>query len=58
MIKSEDPRYPLSDEEIVENFAKIGIEIARRTVAKYRKIENIPSSFDRRKQAKLNGILI
>jgi len=57
LIKSEDPRNPLSDEDIVENFAKIGIQIARRTVAKYRKIENIPSSFDRRKQAKLNGVL-
>ena len=58
LIKSEDPRDPLSDEDIVENFAEIGIEIARRTVAKYRKIEKIPSSFDRRKQAKLNGTLI
>jgi len=57
LIKTEDPGHPLSDEDIVENFAKIGIEIARRTVAKYRKIENIPSSFDRRKQAKLNGML-
>lgn len=58
LIKNEDPTSPLSDEDIVEKFAKLGIEIARRTVAKYRKIENIPSSFDRRKQAKLNGMLI
>ena len=57
MIKAEDPASPLSDEEIVEKFNEMGIKIARRTVAKYRKMDGIPSSFDRRKQAKLQGIL-
>ena len=57
MIKSENPASPLSDEEIVEKFNTMGTKIARRTVAKYRKMDGIPSSFDRRKQAKLQGIL-
>ena len=57
MIKSENPAAPLSDEEIVEKFHTMGTKIARRTVAKYRKMDGIPSSFDRRKQAKLQGIL-
>ena len=55
MIKSEDPMSPLSDEDIVEEFKNIGTNIARRTVAKYRKLENIPSSFDRKKQSVLKG---
>ena len=57
MIKAENPTSPLSDEEIVEKFNSMGTKIARRTVAKYRKMDGIPSSFDRRKQAKLQGIL-
>ena len=57
LIKSENPAAPLSDEEIVEKFDAMGTKIARRTVAKYRKMDGIPSSFDRRKQAKLQGIL-
>ena len=57
MIKAENSALPLSDEEIVEKFNAMGIKIARRTVAKYRKMDGIPSSFDRRKQAKLQGIL-
>ena len=55
LIKSEDPLSPLSDEDIVEKFKNSGTNIARRTVAKYRKLENIPSSFDRKKQSVLKG---
>ena len=36
MVRQEDPRSPLSDEEIVQRLAQQGIHIARRTVAKYR----------------------
>lgn len=57
MIKAENPALPLSDEEIVEKFNAMGTKIARRTVAKYRKMDGIPSSFDRRKHSKLQGIL-
>jgi RNA polymerase sigma-54 factor len=36
VIEAEDKKSPLSDEAIVEELKKKGIEIARRTVAKYR----------------------
>ncbi|NIA21192.1 MAG: RNA polymerase factor sigma-54 [Anaerolineaceae bacterium] len=49
MIDAEDKKHPLSDEEIVARFRTEGIDLARRTVAKYRKILDIPSS-RRRKQ--------
>lgn len=41
LIKTENPESPLSDQEIVELMQKQGIEIARRTIAKYRKILKI-----------------
>lgn len=45
MITSEDPSNPLSDDAIVRILAKENVEIARRTVAKYREQMNIlPSS--------------
>lgn len=45
IIGDEDPRKPLSDQEIVERLAESGITIARRTVAKYREMMKIlPSS--------------
>ena len=48
IIESEDRKSPLSDEEIVEKLKAIGLNIARRTVTKYRKAMNIPSSRQRR----------
>lgn len=48
MIAHEDKATPLSDEEIVERFAGAGFTIARRTVTKYRKMLNIPSSRQRK----------
>jgi len=56
LIESEDPKNPLSDEYIVEIFAKKGIKVARRTVAKYRKLGNIPSSFARKRRNILAGL--
>ncbi len=45
VITKEDPKKPLSDQQIVEILAKENIDIARRTVAKYREMLNIlPSS--------------
>jgi RNA polymerase sigma-54 factor len=41
VIKQEDPKKPLSDNEIVLLLKKQNIKIARRTVAKYREILNI-----------------
>jgi RNA polymerase sigma-54 factor len=36
MVADEDPKNPLTDQQIVEMFAQKGVRIARRTVAKYR----------------------
>ena len=45
LIGREDPKKPLSDQQIVEMLGKENVEIARRTVAKYREMLNIlPSS--------------
>ncbi|MCA0271954.1 MAG: RNA polymerase factor sigma-54 [Proteobacteria bacterium] len=48
MIDQEDSRTPLADTEIQSNLVNEGVDIARRTVAKYRKCMRIPSSFARR----------
>jgi RNA polymerase sigma-54 factor len=42
IIANEDKSNPLSDDEIVVKLKEQGIELARRTVAKYRKIGGIP----------------
>ena len=52
MIDDEAPDAILSDDKIVEILAKDHIDIARRTVAKYREAMNIPSSVQRRKMKK------
>jgi RNA polymerase sigma-54 factor len=36
MVADENPKNPLTDQQIVEMFAQKGVKIARRTVAKYR----------------------
>ncbi|MHC4952682.1 MAG: RNA polymerase factor sigma-54 [Planctomycetota bacterium] len=48
IIGKEDKRSPLSDEQVAETLKKEGLEIARRTVTKYRKALQIPSSRQRR----------
>jgi RNA polymerase sigma-54 factor len=50
LIESESAENVLSDDQIVECLRKEGIEIARRTVAKYRESLNIPSSVQRRRE--------
>jgi len=50
MVDGEKPDDILSDDAIVEALQKEGIDIARRTIAKYREMLNIPSSVQRRKQ--------
>ena len=49
MVDAEDPAAPLSDAAISARFKAEGIEVARRTVAKYRDLLHIPSSGERRK---------
>jgi RNA polymerase sigma-54 factor len=50
MIQDEEPGKVLSDDDIVESLKAGGIDIARRTVAKYREAMNIPSSVQRRRE--------
>ncbi len=55
MIDSEDAKKILSDDRIVEMLNQLGIDIARRTVAKYREALGIPSSVQRRRQKRALG---
>jgi RNA polymerase sigma-54 factor len=48
IVDAEDKEDPLSDDALVEEMAKHGLTVARRTVTKYRKSMNIPSSRQRR----------
>ena len=48
IISGEDPKHPNSDQKIVELLGDQNIEIARRTVAKYREQLRILSSSKRR----------
>ncbi|MDR1487309.1 MAG: RNA polymerase factor sigma-54 [Deltaproteobacteria bacterium] len=48
IISGEDPKKPLSDQRIVEILHGSNINIARRTVAKYREILGVGSSAERR----------
>jgi RNA polymerase sigma-54 factor len=48
LIRNEDPRRPLSDQRIAEMLRVHGINIARRTVTKYRESLNLLSSTKRR----------
>jgi RNA polymerase sigma-54 factor len=48
VIGEEDPKHPLSDSEIARILKQEGLQIARRTVAKYREELRIPSSNSRR----------
>lgn len=51
-INAEDPKKILSDDKLVTLLKGRGIEVARRTVAKYRESMHIPSSVIRRRQKK------
>jgi RNA polymerase sigma-54 factor len=48
LIAAEDPKNPLSDQRIAEILKSTNIDIARRTVTKYREAMNILSSTQRR----------
>lgn len=49
LISKEDPKNPLSDQQLVEMLKKRGVNIARRTVAKYRDMLKILPSSRRKK---------
>jgi len=48
IIEGEDAKNPLSDEQVADMLKEQGLDIARRTVTKYRKALRIPSSRQRR----------
>jgi RNA polymerase sigma-54 factor len=48
MIEEEDARQPLTDEQITARLQSEGIQVTRRTVAKYREDMKIPSTHQRR----------
>ncbi len=49
LIADEPPRKPLSDSKLADLLAESGIQIARRTVAKYREAMSIPPSSERKR---------
>ena len=48
LIAAENPAQPLSDAALADLLQEEGIEVARRTVAKYREAMNLPPSHERR----------
>jgi RNA polymerase sigma-54 factor len=55
MVEAEGASGVLSDDLIVARLQKEGIEIARRTVAKYREALGIPSSVQRRREKRIRS---
>jgi RNA polymerase sigma-54 factor len=51
MIEEEDTSHPLTDDQIAKRLADGGIQVTRRTVAKYREDLRIPSTHQRRVKA-------
>ena len=50
LIEEEDPKHPLTDDQLAAMLQHQGIQLTRRTVAKYREDMNIPSTHQRRKR--------
>jgi RNA polymerase sigma-54 factor len=50
LIEEEDPRHPLTDDQLAAKLQAQGIQLTRRTVAKYREDMNIPSTHQRRRR--------
>ena len=48
LVSAENPKKPLSDSKITDLLAEQGIQVARRTIAKYRESLNIPPSNERK----------
>jgi len=55
LVDNESPKSILSDDKIVKILRDDGVEIARRTVAKYRDSLKIPSSVERRRMKRAAG---
>jgi RNA polymerase sigma-54 factor len=50
LIEEEDPRHPLTDDHLAAKLQEKGIQVTRRTVAKYREDLHIPSTHQRRRR--------
>jgi RNA polymerase sigma-54 factor len=50
LIEDEDAKHPLTDDQLAAMLQAQGIQLTRRTVAKYREDMNIPSTHQRRKR--------
>jgi RNA polymerase sigma-54 factor len=50
LIEEEDPRKPLTDDHLAAELQRQGIQVNRRTVAKYRDDMSIPSTHQRRRR--------
>jgi RNA polymerase sigma-54 factor len=50
LIEEEDARHPLTDDQLAAMLGAQGIQLTRRTVAKYREDLNIPSTHQRRRR--------
>lgn len=50
LISQEDPGKPLSDSQVADLLAKQGVQVARRTVAKYREAMHIEPSSERKRR--------
>jgi RNA polymerase sigma-54 factor len=50
LIEDEDVRHPLTDDQLAAMLQSQGIQLTRRTVAKYREDMNIPSTHQRRRR--------
>ena len=50
LIENEDPRRPLTDDALAAELQRQGIQVTRRTVAKYREDMNLPSTHQRRRR--------
>ena len=57
LIDNESVKSILSDDKIVAILKQDSIDIARRTVAKYREAMNIPSSVQRRREKKMSSAM-
>ena len=57
IVNNEKDLKPFSDEQISKIFKEKGINVARRTVAKYREMLNIPSSAERKRLMRLNKVI-
>jgi RNA polymerase sigma-54 factor len=49
LVAAENPRKPLSDNKIAQLLEEQGIKVARRTIAKYRDVLQIPPSNERKR---------